>query len=749
MLRKKSIIIEWGISYALILVIPLITIFINYGYNTKIIQKEIIQAHELILDNLKDNIDLLFEEEWKMFSNFYFNEEVNNLIYAQEMDANFYFDARTFKSQLAAYSSVRNEKMSYWLYIEDKDYIINSMGGHRSLNIYNSQKLLGAEMPTYEDWMNFLRGDFVNEFLFYDGLYTTKSNNNLVYANSYSYLNNVGKVNVFISIPISVIESMVTSLPEGSLLAVCLDSEEENMRSQLLVIDSKGITEIPNNVTMNDLNDSHGIFEVADYMGISVRSANQKATYALLIPQEIFWRDSSYIRNVHLISFLITIVIGICLVIFLVKRNFKPVSGILAVVGNEKENINEFDQIKDACYMMWQENTIMKKSIASQEKAMISSYLLALLKGRVKKISDSEQQTGLGLLFQNGTFALIGIYVQYKKDQSMEDDELSFFVVDNIFSELMQEENFYKVEDGRFIYYLFCIPNGHEDTWKVEALRHAKFLCDLIDEKFDMLITVAISEVEQDIGQAKYMYQSVMEAFEYKKIIGGNGVITTKELEEPDENNQLHVCHVMLEKALEKGNVEAAYLASAQLFHESESMSFIALRLRVLEAFLVVVDSYNRYIADSVKRMQLLPWLEQLLNAEERELIEQKFNEVLAFVCTKINGQWEVESKSLVKTVQEYVEVNYADSNLNISSIAENMNRNSKYVSKVYKDETGEGILDYINILRIRKAQELLLTKNVSVDQVSVLVGYASTRTFRRSFVKIVGMTPSEYLERN
>ena len=77
------------------------------------------------------------------------------------------------------------------------------------------------------------------------------------------------------------------------------------------------------------------------------------------------------------------------------------------------------------------------------------------------------------------------------------------------------------------------------------------------------------------------------------------------------------------------------------------------------------------------------------------------------------------------------------------------MNRNTKYISKIFKEETGDGILDYINILRIRKAQEILLTRSISVEEVSAMVGYASTRTFRRSFTKIVGMTPSGYLESN
>ena len=84
MLKKRSIIREWGISYAVILLVPLITIFINYGYNVKIIRKEIMQAHELILDNLKSNIDLLMDEEREIFSKIYLNEKFQNLFYTHD-----------------------------------------------------------------------------------------------------------------------------------------------------------------------------------------------------------------------------------------------------------------------------------------------------------------------------------------------------------------------------------------------------------------------------------------------------------------------------------------------------------------------------------------------------------------------------------------------------------------------------------------------------------------------------------------
>ena len=745
MLKKRSIIREWGISYAVILLVPLITIFINYGYNVKIIRKEIMQAHELILDNLKSNIDLLMDEEREIFSKIYLNEKFQNLFYTHATDADFRFNVFKFNQEMALYGA-SDKNVAYWIYLEDKEFIIKSGGAERSINIYNAQRFMQSDMPDYEEWKEFLCGDYINEFLIYNGLYSASVDPNLVYANSF-YDNDAGKINVFITISTMQLEELVASLPESSILTIYLDGEMNSSESRFLAIDSEGMTELPDNISMDDVRENKGTFEVAEYMGISTSSDNGRAIYSLLIPQETFWKESSYIRNIHFVSLLIAVFVGACLIVGLVKRNFKPVSGILEVLGNNNEEINEFDHIRDACNIMRQENIAMKKTIEVQEESMVSSYLLSLLKGRVTKVGKNEKQLGLDLLFQKGAFALIGFYIPRKKEESIENDELSFFVVDNIFSELMEKESFYRIEDGRFIFYLFCISNQHEEEWKEKSLKHANFLCDILEEKFGLLLSGVISEVTKDIAQAKNLYQSVMECFEYRKIIGGSGVILAEELKDSEENNLTGAYRLMLEQALENGKEDEICLILERLFGNIDHMPFIALRLRVLEAFQIVSDSYNKYISDSVKQMQLLSQLEQLLNADNPEALKQQFNGILTFACSKISGQWEAESRNIVKMIKEYVESNYTDSNLNISTIAEKMHRNPKYISKVFKEETGEGILDYINLLRIRKAQEILLTRSVSVETVSEMVGYASTRTFRRCFAKVVGVTPSGYLE--
>lgn len=741
--RKNTILIDWGISYALILLVPLITIFINYFHNTSIIKEEIMQAHELILENLKDNIDRVMEEEREMFTLFSTQQVFKDLVSASQKDAEFYENVKDFSKQLGAYGE-SNKGISYWLYMQDKDYITYNNSGDTSRNVYYSQRLLAEGEMDYEQWESLLNGKYTNDFFIFDGLYDTYGKSNLIYANSYSD-NGKKWVNIFVSIPVSVIEDLTNSLPAGTMLTVYFGDERKRLEEQLLVVDSQGVMSFPDNVDIAPVIAGERSFEMAYYMGISATGDNGKVIYSLLVPQEAFWNELRYSRNMHLVGLLITLLVGIALMLFLLKRNFHPVSELLKFIGSDNKEMNEFQQIEAAYSMVRQEKSKMHNTIQTQEKSLLSSYLLSMFKGRVTGIGSREQESALELAFQSGSFAIVGFYIPPDSKKTAQSDELDFFVVNNIFSELMEEETFYHTEDGRFLYYLFCISAEQAERWKEKSLKAANFLCEFLDEKFELNLLAAVSAVEQGSGQIRYIYQSVMEAFEYKRVIGGSGVITTDELQGAEENEKLHDCHVMLRQALVNSNALEARRASKQLFLHTEHIPFIVLRIKVLEAFQIVVDQYNTCITNPSKQKQLLAWLDTLLNADNAEAMKIKFDEMLSFACDKISAQWEAENRGIVKNIREYVEANYTDSNLNVNSIAEKMNRNPVYISKIYKEDTGEGILDYLNALRIKKAQELLLEGGISVEEIGQMVGYASTRTFRRSFTKIVGMTPGSY----
>ena len=67
-MKKRSVLTGWLCSYVFILMIPIVTIFVNYTWNKEIIQDEIFEANNLVLTNLGDEIDKYLNQEISLYS---------------------------------------------------------------------------------------------------------------------------------------------------------------------------------------------------------------------------------------------------------------------------------------------------------------------------------------------------------------------------------------------------------------------------------------------------------------------------------------------------------------------------------------------------------------------------------------------------------------------------------------------------------------------------------------------------------
>ena len=97
-----------------------------------------------------------------------------------------------------------------------------------------------------------------------------------------------------------------------------------------------------------------------------------------------------------------------------------------------------------------------------------------------------------------------------------------------------------------------------------------------------------------------------------------------------------------------------------------------------------------------------------------------------------------------VPKAKAWIEEHYSDPQLCISSLAEKWNLTPSHFSKSYKKYTNTGILDYINLIRITHAKELL-EKGFSVHDTALSVGYTETRALIRYFKRYEGVTPGQY----
>ena len=102
------------------------------------------------------------------------------------------------------------------------------------------------------------------------------------------------------------------------------------------------------------------------------------------------------------------------------------------------------------------------------------------------------------------------------------------------------------------------------------------------------------------------------------------------------------------------------------------------------------------------------------------------------------------------REILEIVKNEYPNPMLNVSAIADKLGKNVDYISRVFKQTTTIGLLDYIHHMRVKAAKELLLNQpSLSVVQISQRVGYFGADSFIRSFKRIEGITPGRYRTQN
>lgn len=94
----------------------------------------------------------------------------------------------------------------------------------------------------------------------------------------------------------------------------------------------------------------------------------------------------------------------------------------------------------------------------------------------------------------------------------------------------------------------------------------------------------------------------------------------------------------------------------------------------------------------------------------------------------------------------------YIDNNVeevgNIQQIAEQLKYNPTYLSRIFSEQMGVTLSDYIKIKKIERAKEIL-KQGISVDEVAQRLGYFTTQSFSKMFRRYEKCSPSAYKREN
>lgn len=99
----------------------------------------------------------------------------------------------------------------------------------------------------------------------------------------------------------------------------------------------------------------------------------------------------------------------------------------------------------------------------------------------------------------------------------------------------------------------------------------------------------------------------------------------------------------------------------------------------------------------------------------------------------------------VVQTIMDYME-NHYNEKISLDAIAGNMYLNPIYISKIFKEETGQSPIHYLIKIRLHKAAILMKEHpEYSIKKIAEMVGYEDTCHFSKLFKKHMSQSPKEY----
>ena len=161
---------------------------------------------------------------------------------------------------------------------------------------------------------------------------------------------------------------------------------------------------------------------------------------------------------------------------------------------------------------------------------------------------------------------------------------------------------------------------------------------------------------------------------------------------------------------------------------------------------LLIMGVINKLVEDganiSVNDINVYEWTMECRNKDE---LKKKIKEYLEHILElQAEQEQEVMHSDYISNTIVYIKNNY-QKEISVYDISKHINLHPVYLTRIFKKATGKTLIEYLTLVRVEKAKEMLINTNMTVKQISKSVGYCDARSFWRFFKKYEGITPGDY----
>ncbi len=751
--RTKTVLLQWIMTCIIILLIPFVSIIINYCISRKIINEQIENSNHIILSHMQNAIDGKLQSIRNLSYLLLLDDNFVKLSNARDDDA-FFTQSQICYDELTSYRYVYKD-INILVYYPGRDYVLTGGVANPSASIYNSMNYASRKsMIPYEEWLSLIGNDYSKSAYFFSDScsYHHIGVNSVVFActppPSFTYKKE-SLYNLLVSSPVDFIEADMDGLPDRTFF-IC--DRDGNVVSQF-GRDMGNIETLP----LSDREFSTLSLNGSNYYCCYADSSAAGWFYVLCAPSSLYLHDSILMRNVTLASTIFSLLIGVAIVIYTQYRNYRPVKRIMNIIPTsiKSDEGNEFRQIELYHGEMHRLNVFMQNKLDHISKNVRELYFYAKLKGVNFNTYQNDIIHTMDLNFSDKHFIIASLYADshnFPQDDIMKNWELLQFAINNVTEEILDNRLPYEyIQDEFFHVYLFILDDAQSEEWNRSGLSRFRQISDFFSNQFHIDLFIIISQTFDNFEQISSYYSDVINTFEEcytQKITGVCSVSQPKEKRLLSDTKSNEISREINLAIFQHDFDKAMTIVHDYICHlRKYNYSRIIVRYNIYSLIATILMDSGDYISQATRDI-VESYLSSSLSCDTLEEYEAKLKELLHYLCEQ--GEPPADNvqdreNQLVKKIKNYIENYYSDYSLNVTAVAEAINLSPNYMSKIFKNSTGEGLLSYINNVRINHAKELLRTTNINVDEIALMVGFSNSRSFRRNFQNLTGITATDY----
>lgn len=661
-------------------------------------EQEKIRETETIIDTARQGIDHYLFTIQSSASELLLNNQ--NMVLQSAEDISAFSTPEAYRySELMKNIKIANSMIEdIYLYYPVWDYIVGTEGCYNSRNYFLLNS--GLSSKGYAEWKShILESDNINFFFSPLG----KNEEKLYFRQQIPASRERDPQSILI-IGVNDTEFMRLldmALPNDDGTSIFVLTEEEQLYLSRMKESAPSNSELQDLLTRNP-NESEKVDEDG-YVGWEMPSAHHAFYYVVLSNKEVLVAHIKSIQHLLIMGIILCTGIGLAISLFLGLKQHKSIEKTI--------------------------NSLNDKVLWSIKESALGDVLN-------QRQSDPEALRNLfqtaGILFDYiyYSFILADVFFQRDKHQSKEN-------LQEVGQSLEREYSFVDVVPtliGDTAVFLLNYESTDSDLLcRIEELIRQQW------EKED--IRMRQSEVFMSESQMVSIYEQTLLFFH--KELGLPGETIPQEKEEVLIFDRWKKALMLREYAEAKAMVPevlASYVLSADDAYVRTSRQYAVINTVIQSA----QGEDTRYHGNHMPE-----WMNALKGCDSVKELSACLKEILS-EFEDLGSQYTMRQKErLSYKIKKIIEENYNQHFLGLCYISEQVGVSTSYVSKVFKEEYGIGVVEYMNELRIKAAKKLMEKEGITIKEVAEQVGFTSDIHFIRIFKKYENITPGVYKRQN